>query len=473
MSNCRNKRKQPSTPHNLWAIDVPNDVNCACFDCCQRRNELDNEAVEACMDAIANAAFDTMEPSLVAYIHAMEANRDRPVSAIAHANKRAATMKDSSPPRPASHAIKKTLNLVAPPPKHSATRTKPASIHFWCHMSAAKPVGQFARGTQITQSVLEPMLFALTAISNKDQQLLDALKETSGKNEFVKASNVTPDAKLPPSAAILTNHPDTIQQRALNEMASLGVKIDSVATAIIWFLSVTVQQSLLEPLEKLGVYNLQDMSHLTVFKQHGRDLCSNPKASFLFIPYISRDRKLSTVNNANRAEFFRDPATGALKYYMDFWQDQLEIKNRKMEGTFSTLEIGMFIPEWSIPEEQLPAHRDALEWMKYNGRVLHGSSDILLLSLKQAYAHVFLHAARSDLVVKARMAGFQPVWLIKNCLLQKNSAYGINGYQFSSLDKPPKSYMSLVGFTTGKQEDGTFRLITLTNNKKEFLSLKN
>ena len=79
---------------------------------------------------------------------------------------------------------------------------------------------------------------------------------------------------------------------------------------------------------------------------------------------------------------------------------------------------------------------------------------------------------KSDLVVKARMAGYFPLFLMKNCLLQKSAAFGKNGWQFSSMDKRPKSYLALVAFYKGKEEDGTLSVITLSNKNDELLTLE-
>ena len=79
---------------------------------------------------------------------------------------------------------------------------------------------------------------------------------------------------------------------------------------------------------------------------------------------------------------------------------------------------------------------------------------------------------KSSLVIQARLAGYQPVFLLKNALIQRSYNFGVNGYQFSSLDKRPKSYLALVGFSKGTTKDNDFSLITLTNRRNELLTIR-
>jgi hypothetical protein len=70
----------PSGSGAMWAVHMPNDAKCACFECARDRNELDQEAFEAVMDATAIAAFQDMEqkstPSAVAPFQAVEREKN-------------------------------------------------------------------------------------------------------------------------------------------------------------------------------------------------------------------------------------------------------------------------------------------------------------------------------------------------------------------------------------------------------------
>ena len=101
------------------------------------------------------------------------------------------------------------------------------------------------------------------------------------------------------------------------------------------------------------------------------------------------------------------------------------------------------------------------------------NQNMLLLSLKQVYVHVFLGNMESDIMEKARLAGFLPVFLIKNAYLQRSAKFGLNGYQVSTMDMHPKSFLLLVAFYKGKLENDTLEIITLTNKEKQFMVLPN
>ena len=116
-------------------------------------------------------------------------------------------------------------------------------------------------------------------------------------------------------------------------------------------------------------------------------------------------------------------------------------------------------------------HIHGLGSMKMMGPMARNRNNVCLMTLKNSYCFVFLNQMESDLVGRARLAGFHTLWLIKNCLLQKSESFGLNGYQFSTLDKQPKSYLHLVGFHKGSVEGGDLRIIPLTNSSNEFLRL--
>ena len=77
----------------------------------------------------------------------------------------------------------------------------------------------------------------------------------------------------------------------------------------------------------------------------------------------------------------------------------------------------------------------------------------------------------SELVGNARLAGYRPVFLMKNMLLQKSANFGYRDYQFSSLDRLPKSYLTLVAFVKGSEEEGNLSMVVLTNQRDELLCL--
>jgi hypothetical protein len=77
----------------------------------------------------------------------------------------------------------------------------------------------------------------------------------------------------------------------------------------------------------------------------------------------------------------------------------------------------------------------------------------------------------TTLTAKAILAGFKPLFLIKNCLLQ-STKFGINNHQFSTMDKQPKSYLRLCAYFKGSEREGNLTIIPITNSEGRLLSLK-
>jgi hypothetical protein len=365
------------------------------------------------------------------------------------------------------------------PEKKKSGGTRTGVLNLQKAKATVPPMGPYSRGSQGPDSVLDPIVYSCN-LSNEDRQLLDQLRRTSGQLQLVRAA-FNPDAdnpahdgdgnQVPPILGLDGGAENPNELASLQDMRAAGVDTNQVLLGISQFLSPVVQTSLMNPMMSIGVYNIDSMANvLRQSKTGGTEVASNAKVSVLFIPFMVRNKHFSLYNGKNQSEFYY--VRGEKKYYRNFWSDQLEIKNRPNEGTFSNIDIGMFQPKWSIPNDQLQDHEEALAWMRANGPIVPGSKDLVILNLKQTYAYIFLIAMKSSLVIQARLAGYQPVFLLKNALIQRSYNFGVNGYQFSSLDKRPKSYLALVGFSKGTTEDHDFSLITLTNRRNELLTIR-
>ena len=77
----------------------------------------------------------------------------------------------------------------------------------------------------------------------------------------------------------------------------------------------------------------------------------------------------------------------------------------------------------------------------------------------------------SELVAKARLSGFQPLFLLKNAIVYPTDHFGLNGYQITTIDTKPKSYLALVGFCKGKGNN--LQIITLRDEEDNFMVLDN
>jgi hypothetical protein len=78
---------------------------------------------------------------------------------------------------------------------------------------------------------------------------------------------------------------------------------------------------------------------------------------------------------------------------------------------------------------------------------------------------------QSELVGAARRAGFFPVFALKNAIIQKSPKFGLNGYQLSTINLQPKSYLAMIGFVKGAAPNLQF--ITLTNSQNKVMVIAN
>jgi hypothetical protein len=127
---------------------------------------------------------------------------------------------------------------------------------------------------------------------------------------------------------------------------------------------------------------------------------------------------------------------------------------------------------WTIPGIQHDDHINAMHVMKQKGPAVKNSSNIFIMCLKQYYAHLFVQEMETQLTAKAVLCGFRPLFLIKNCLLQRTS-FGVNNYQFSSMDVQPKTYLRLIAYFKGTVENNDLCIIPITNSKDQLLNLQN
>ena len=460
----------PSDPSDVGLIIVHmpgNEATCLCHTCCHLREEVGDDID----DAMYNAAFDAI------------ANDEAPPAAAGAPNNGRTT-----PPTPpaqappldaAAFATATNAFSAAALPVVTPNRNKrnASRITLPIFTAATTPEGRFCNGFQGKDSVLFPRGFG--NMDTKSRQLINDLARVSGSLPFTKAALLLSSVdvgKAGPDDVAFAGDVLSEEDLALHNLSAMGVDTnDGIVTGVSQFLSPVVEQCFMGPMDQLGVHNIDGLNHFTrQIDDDGLEILPNAKGSFLFTPVMIRDKKVSTVNNHNRPEFERvaTPTGPKVLYNCKFWEANLVVKTLSPTTFFSTLDVGFYMPIWSIPPDVRAHHSETLEWMKDNGPVLHGG--IGYLSLKQDYAHVFLHNMSSDLVVRGRIAGFFPIFLMKNCLLQRTKqAFAVNGYQFSSMNKKPKSYMTLVGFYKGKEEDGTLSVITITNTKNELLTIYN
>ena len=271
---------------------------------------------------------------------------------------------------------------------------------------------------------------------------------------------------------VVTVADTSLTEEAVKELEEMGLSTAGITKSTAQVFSEVVNTCLLAPLQKIGVHNLSTAANLCPRIDNnvlGRMIDRNHKACFFFTPVMIRNKKLSLLNRCNKAEITSTPGSPKV-YNHTFWRDNLDIKRLRDGALFSTLEMGAFLPPWSIAESFKQEHEDAMHWMASHCAAFP-DKNTLFLSVKQEYATVFLKNMESPLVAKARLAGYRPLFLMKNAIVTETSHFGLNGYQVTSINVKPKSYLALVGFFKGNNTN--LQLITLKNDEQNFMVLDN
>ena len=259
---------------------------------------------------------------------------------------------------------------------------------------------------------------------------------------------------------------------SMEELQSLGVVDDAVVQTTEQIFSPIVNSCFLGPMRNIGVHSLSTAADFCPVDEKVGDrrlIDFNHKGCFFFVSLMMKNKTISLINKNNEPEF--QAVNGTKVCNRKFWSANLEIKRLNHgHGFFKTLELAAFIPDWTVVDVFKHKHQDAMEWMARNAAVLTDKTTFFL-SLKQDYATVFLRNMESELVAKARLAGFQPPFLMKNAIIQKTEKFGVNGTQVTTINIQPKSYLALIRFFKGNGDN--LQVITLKNEAENFMVLDN
>jgi hypothetical protein len=143
-------------------------------------------------------------------------------------------------------------------------------------------------------------------------------------------------------------------ETALDELAGIGMNVASVRTTINDLFSNVVASCFFDALANIGIHRLSHAGNIAPrdeTRNNSRAFATSYKANFLFIPHMATDKKLSTLNRTNGTEFYYDEH-GNKFVNPSFWEDHVTLK-RAGGGHFSSIEIGAYIPEWTVPEAEL------------------------------------------------------------------------------------------------------------------------
>jgi hypothetical protein len=307
------------------------------------------------------------------------------------------------------------------------------------------------------------------ALRRECNDLFSQLREAAAHLRLVEATFHSPTLAFDVAVPNDATHVD----QAVSDWSNIGFTTEGTTTSTYQIFSRPVADYLLEPLQNIGVTYLSTAADLCPVDETTdtlRVIDRNHKACFLFTPMMIKDKKMSFLNNHNKPEILN--LRGRKVYNREFWTANLNIKNktRVTENYFRTIEMAAFIPDWTVAEAYKDTHKAAMRWMSENAAVFP-TAQSFYLSLKQEYATVFVRNMESPLVAKARLAGYHPLFLLKNAIIQETKHFGLHGHQLTTINILPKSYLALVGFFAGSGAD--LRVITLQNDKNSFMVLAN
>jgi hypothetical protein len=157
----------------------------------------------------------------------------------------------------------------------------------------------------------------------------------------------------------------------------------------------------------------------------------------------------SRANRLGQPEFH--VVSGRQEINDDFWRNQIAFYTRVDGRIMRLMEVAAFIPSWCLHEDQRADQEDAARWFQSSNCGI--GNDFVMMSLFDHYAFTFLNIMGSPMVKIARKFGFRPLFLLRNCLLQR-TRFGVHNHQFSSCDKGAKSTLILLGFWRMRNNDG-------------------
>lgn len=326
------------------------------------------------------------------------------------------------------------------------------------YVSDVDPLGSFATGHYGPLTILTPIAHSFgTYVDDECRALVDLTQEEGGRTSFELAR------KSADALEVYRDGNDEIDVlHGLDGLKELGIDTNLVKRCPADFFSQPVVTCFLSTLRQIGMTQISSFADMVKPGHHGQQLLAiNQKLNFFFTPLMIQSPNISLLNKNAEPEMKTDTGTGEKVYNTKFWEGNVERKIMRGQTNFSSLEVGLYMPDWVLHPKQLEMHKSAMPFLCNHGPMINGG--VMLLSLKNAYLQVFLRNMTSAHTIQARLAGYQPLFLIKNCLLQESSRFGINGSQLSSMDMKPKTYLTFAGYYKGSLQDRNLHIIGMTN----------
>ena len=444
--NCPNNpyKKVKIGHHMLVVVHMPNDPSCVCAHC------------------LAAAELDGW--------HTFLTNNPDSMQFDAHPDNQPPFPQDPTPPsNPATAASPGNHGPSTPRRAASCNRNFAADVPNGIPTppSLVTPERPIKATTAPIGGMLVPVTFGGSAAATEVKALCHTLRDAVRGSRFVQAKSHSFHTQ-----SVVASASNPFAAASMQELEDLGFSPDAVVANTEQVFSPIVNDCFLGPMRHVGVFHLTtaaDFCPTNETAEEMRMIDFNHKGCFFFVPLMMRNKTISLINNNNETEF--NFVNGNKVVNRKFWSANLDIKRLNSgAGFFKTLEIGALVPEWTVAQTFLHKHRDAMEWMASNSAVLPNKTTFFL-SLKQEHSTVFLRNMESEMVARARLAGFQPLFLMKNAIIQKTAKFGVNGTQVTTINVQPKSYLALVGFFKGKGND--LKIITIKNEQDNFMVIDN
>jgi hypothetical protein len=240
---------------------------------------------------------------------------------------------------------------------------------------------------------------------------------------------------------------DGDRQAILPAQATMGLNLIGIQPPVIRTNINTMMSTVFGNLfEALGMRSIPTLHDFLTTNDHGRLAPASRPHNLIFSAIPCVDNQVAAEKNLNNQTEFVI-IHGRQQLNPNYWYTQMgHAEKIDGSGTVTYLELASFIPTFCIHETQNEQHNTALNWFEQHSCGL--KNEFFKLVLYDAYAYTFLHFMNSTMVRMARIHGFRPLFMLKNCILQRDNRFGKNGYKFASCNKKkgPKSTLILLGF---------------------------
>jgi hypothetical protein len=204
----------------------------------------------------------------------------------------------------------------------------------------------------------------------------------------------------------------------------------------------------------------------------GEDILSPRPLNVVCCLIPAKEGVPSTTNYVGASEF--EIRNGQMMYNSSFWANHRQFRNLgNIDNRFFFLEAAAKIPDFVFRPEFSAEDSHACRELQEKRLICNsGSMQHMNLRLVQRYATVFCNYMNSTLVQQARLHRFQPLFLFRNLIIQKNRWE--DRFMLSSASKGAVTSIFLIGFyRKNPQFDNREEIIALRDHEHNLLTHMN